>query len=211
MSKRLIQSLLLVAITAFSTSNAFVFELDAKTFRCFTEEIGAGVFTTMHYAAAPGYAQFIDVKVTDPQNTILHTETATDKGLYEFTADHGGEYAFCFYSRMVPGVSYVDGMKRRLSVVLRIGTDNTDYEQLATSEHMKPMEVNLRVMEDTVRMVHSEYEYYKEREIQMRDTNEHMNAKVMWGTLFVMALVCAFGWWQVRHMKGFFRKKRMID
>ena len=204
-------SVVVVVVLLLGVARGFHFDLDAKSWRCFTEELPTNLDVSMSYTALPGYAQFIDVKITDPQNDIIWSEEGADKGSWKITTRHGGDYAFCFYSRMVPGVRATEGMKRTINFDLRTGGETQDYDQMATAEHMKPMEVNLRIMEDTIRTIHTEYQYYKEREREMRDTNEHVNARVFWATLIVMILITLFAVWQVRHLKGYFRRKRVID
>lgn len=200
---------LFVAIIA--VANAFTFDLEAKKHRCFTEELPTGIEVTASFAAAPGYAQYVDVKITDPMNKVIFEEIGNDRGKFKGTIAVGGDYAVCFYSRMVQGVSYNQGMKRTISFDLKTGSETHDYAALATKEHLKPMEVNLRVMEDVVRTIHTEYGYYKEREMTMRDTNEHMNARAMWATIITMAIIVGFSLWQMRHLKSYFKRKRMID
>lgn len=197
-------------VTLATTADAFVFDLDARSFRCFTEEVPSYEKVQVKYSILPGYAQFIDVKVTDPHNRVVFEETATDKGEYEFSSI-GGDYAVCFYSRMVPGIKAIEGMQRAIHFKFAVGRDIVNYQQLATKEHLKPMEMYLRVVADGVRQMHNEYLYFKEREIQLRDTNEHLNARVQWFTVFTLVVFAAFAYWQVSHLKGYFRRKRMID
>jgi hypothetical protein len=204
-------ALLLASVGLLTQCNGFAFDLPAKKHRCFTEELPTGVELKVQYLAAPGYAQFIDVKLTNPENKVVWEELGTDRGSYAETVAVGGDYALCFYSRLVPGARYQEGMKRVVNVEFQTGTETKDYASLATRDHLKPMEVDLRVMEDVVRSLNTEYEYYKTMEAQMRDTNEHMNAKIMWCTIAVMSLILSFSIWQVRHLKHYFRKKRMID
>mmetsp|Transcript_72559 Transcript_72559/g.84286 ORF Transcript_72559/g.84286 Transcript_72559/m.84286 type:complete len:215 (+) Transcript_72559:22-666(+) len=206
-----ILGLLLVVSHLVASVNAFAFDLQVKKSRCFTEEIPTGVEVKIQFAALPGYAQYVDVKLTDPHNKIIWEESGVDKSAFSDTVQVGGDYALCFYSRVVPGAKVTEGSKRTINLEFLLGTETHDYRSLATREHLKPLELNLRVMEDTVRSLHSEYTYYKEREEEMRNTNEHMNAKVMWMTVGVMVLIVIFSLWQIRHLKHYFRKKRMID
>lgn len=196
-----------------ATTVAFSFNLPAKKTRCFTEELPTGALFSLAFVAAPGYAQYIDVKVTDSHSQLVWEETASDHGTLKYSVrpGQGGDFAICFYSRMVPGMKYQEGMKRAINLDFKVNSDMQDYDKIATKEHLKPMEVNLRIMEDVIRSVHGEYLYYRDREVTMRDSNEHLNARVMWATVVMMSIIALFGWWQVRHLKHFFRRKRMID
>lgn len=203
--------LVLVALAAPQLACAFSFELEARKMRCFTEELPTGFEVNVAFIAAPGYAQLIDFKITDPKDVLIHDSQAQDKGSYKFITTQGGDHAFCFYSRLVSGVKYQDGMKRTIAFELKTGSETVDYKSIAKAEHLKPMEVALRMVEDQIRTIHSEYTYFKLREIEMRDTNEYMNTRVMFATILTMVFISLFALWQVRHLKSFFRKKKMID
>uniref|UniRef100_A0A7S1QFY4 GOLD domain-containing protein n=1 Tax=Neobodo designis TaxID=312471 RepID=A0A7S1QFY4_NEODS len=202
---------LVLLLVAASCVEGFVFHLPARSYRCFTEEVPTGVEANVSYAALPGYGQYVDVKVTDPTNRVVHEDTAMDKGSFLIPAANGGEYAVCFYSRLVPGLTATEGMHRAVRLNFNAAQDEYDYAALASEKHMKPMEVHLRVAEDTVRGLHAEYEYFKERENQMRATQEHMNNKVSVLSVGVLVGFALFTWWQVRHLTKYFRRKRMLD
>jgi hypothetical protein len=207
----LLVALATISLLSASLAEAFAFDLPAKSYRCFTQEIPTGVEVQIQFVATPGYAQFVDTKLTSHEGVLLWEETGQDRGTYSTTMEQGGDFALCFYSRLVPGAKHQDGMKRTINLEFKIATETQDYQKLATNEHLKPLEVNLRIMEDTVRALHAEYAYYKDSERAMRDTQEHMNAKVMWMTVLVMSLVVGLSLWQTRHLKSYFKRKRMID
>ena len=216
----IVMFLVIVAITNTLNNNAalvdaFAFDLPAKKYRCYTEEVSSNTWMTINYKAASGYAQVLDVKVTDPKGNILYNEEATSKGSFESYSGTGGDFAICFYSRMSSGVRATEGMKRTILLEWKgaggSSSEEIDYAALATREHMKPMELHLRQMLDTVRGLHSHYEYFKSREIQMRNTNEYINSRVMWFTFLVIAVLSVFGYWQVAHLKRFFKRKKLID
>jgi hypothetical protein len=51
---------------------------------------------------------------------------------------------------------------------LKLGVEANDYTNLAEQEHLKPIEVELRRMEDVVQEIHQELLYMREREALMR-------------------------------------------
>jgi hypothetical protein len=211
-----VASLLLLSLLLVSRDvvDAIAFDLPAKKYRCFTEEVTSNTWMTVSYKAASGYAQVLDVKITDPKGNVLHDEAATTRGSFETYSGTGGDYAVCFYSRMSSGVRAAEGMKRTILLEWRGasgGQDEVDYAALASREHMKPMELHLRMMLDTVRGLHSQYEFFKFREAQMRDTNEYLNARVMWFTVMIVAVLAGFAFFQVSHLKRYFKKKKLID
>jgi hypothetical protein len=85
-----------------------------------------------------------------------------------------------------------------------------DYEKVATKEHLKPIEVHLRHMEDVVRELNMELMYQKDREAEMRDTNESTNVRVSLLCMLCLAIVLGMGVWQSMYIKSFLSKKKII-
>lgn len=54
---------------------------------------------------------------------------------------------------------------------LHSGVEAQDYSAIAKKEHLKPLELELRRIEDTVEMIQKDFEYMRDREAKMRDTN----------------------------------------
>lgn len=116
---------------------------------------------------------------------------------------------------------YNSGMKRRISFKVLTGTETFDYHQLARKEHLKPVEVNLRMMEDTVKQIYNEYIYFKAREYALRRTTgkftvmliyivDTINSRIWWIGIFRTLFVLAAAVWLVMSMKSFFIKKKLI-
>lgn len=193
-------------------ADAFTFDLPAKKYRCFTEEIPSNTWMKLRYAIGSGYAQVVDVKVTDPKGAVVHEELSTNKGTFESYSGMGGDFAVCFYSRMSSGVRATEGMRRTVRLEWNTGTETEqNVANMASAESMRPMELHLRMMLDTTRSLHALYDWWKTSEIALRASNEYINSRVMWFAVVVIGTLVAFGYWQVSHLLRFFRKKRLID
>jgi len=191
-------------------SNAFKFDLAARAFKCFNEELPHDYEFAGRWSAAAGYSQYIDVRVTDPNGNLILEEKGKDKSTFRIMTVTSGDHTICFYNRLVQGVPYQASMKRTISFEINEGAGAKDYDQIARVDHLKPIEVNLRMMEDTVRSIHAEYQYFKEREHEMRVTSESTNSRAMWFTVCSMASFLLFGLWQVMHLKKYFKEKKLI-
>ncbi|KAG8345416.1 putative COP-coated vesicle membrane protein gp25L precursor [Trypanosoma vivax] len=207
----LVSWLVAVALIWITKTEGFTFDLPANSKRCFTEEVPSETELRISYAALPGYAQFIDAYVVDPKGKVIMTAMAQDHGNVFEHVTSGGEYTVCLTSRLAQGVVLTNGMNRSVTVDIRIGEERHDYVNLATKEKLRPIEVELRVLEDTVRFIHTEYLYYKEKEAEMRDRNESVTLKVVIFTVLLVVVFVAFSLWELMHLKKYFRKKRLID
>ena len=73
-------------------------------------------------------------------------------------------------------MAYSAGLKRRVQLEIKTGVDAKDYTEIAKVEHLKPIELELRKMEDTVSTIHAEMLYMRAREEAMRNTNGMLSA-----------------------------------
>lgn len=199
---------LLLLLILPSGAHGFVFELASGTERCFIQEIASDTDLRLVYNADPAYGDFIDVIMTNPDGVPEFQRMAKDSDAYVGRTQLGGEYTFCITSRQ--GAKSTK-QKRSVLLVIQMGADTKDYASLVTKDKMRPMEVQMRVMEDTVQEVHKEFLYLRAREAEMRSTNEHMTSMVMWMSILLIALFGIFWYLQLRHLKRYFKKKRMID
>jgi hypothetical protein len=61
-----------------------------------------------------------------------------------------------------------------------IGADARDWSAIQAAEKLKPVETELRRIEETVNEIVNEMEYLRLREQKLRDTNESTNERVKW-------------------------------
>ncbi|KAF9342959.1 vesicle coat component, partial [Mortierella sp. AD094] len=100
---------------------------------------------------------------------------------------------------------------RTVDIDFEIGSETIDYAKLAEQEKLKPMELELRKLEDLVRDILDNMEHLQAREERMRNTNESTNARVKFFSTLTMCVLVVLGLWQIFYLKQFFRKKRLID
>lgn len=67
--------------------------------------------------------------------------------------------------------AFPDGQPKRISIEYKVGVDARDYSEVAKKEHLKPLELELRKLEDKAEEIHREMSYQRAREENMRDTN----------------------------------------
>ena len=93
---------------------------------------------------------------------------------------------------------------------LKSGVDAVDYNKIATKEHLKPVEVELLRMYDIINEIRDELKYQREREAQMRNTNESTNARVSWLSIFSLIVLIGVGVWQSFYVHSFLEKRKII-
>ena len=98
----------------------------------------------------------------------------------------------------------------RGNLVLSSGIEAKDYTEVAKRERLKPIELELRRMEDVVAFLTSEIAYMRGREETMRNTAESTAERVQWLSILSSIFTLAAGWVSLRSMKAFFVSKKLI-
>lgn len=94
---------------------------------------------------------------------------------------------------------------RHIELDIDIGADAKDWSAVQATEKLKPVETELRRIEELVTEIVSEMEYLRGREQKLRDTNESTNTRVKWFALGTMGMLVALGAWQVVYLRAYFR------
>lgn len=94
---------------------------------------------------------------------------------------------------------------RHIELDVDIGADAKDWSAIQAGEKLKPVEAELRRIEEVVAEIVSEMDYLRGREQKLRDTNESTNERVKWFAIGTMSTLIALGAWQVVYLRAYFR------
>jgi len=130
-----------------------------------------------------------------------------ETGKFAFTSQMGGEHLICF----ITTTSYFQGVARkfRFDVSFEVGEAAHDYTEIAKTEHLSAIEVEIRKLNDKIRNIRGEQDYQKVREAYFRDTAESNNSRVMWWTILQVVVIFAAGGWQYFKLRRFFKSKKL--
>ena len=101
--------------------------------------------------------------------------------------------------------SYGAPPSRHVELDIDIGADARDWSAIQANEKLKPVETELRRIEESVNEIVTEMEYLRIREQKLRDTNESTNERVKWFALGTMGMLVGLGAWQVVYLRAYFR------
>lgn len=94
---------------------------------------------------------------------------------------------------------------RHVELDIDIGADAKDWSAVQATEKLKPVETELRRIEELVAEIVTEMEYLRGREQKLRDTNESTNTRVKWFAFGTMGMLVALGAWQIMYLRAYFR------
>ena len=90
-------------------------------------------------------------------------------------------------------------------------TDCNTFLQLDEAAKLKPLEVELKRLEDLSESIVKDFAFMKQREEEMRDTNESTNSRVLYFSIFSMLCLLGLATWQVLYLRQFFKSKKLIE
>jgi len=206
---RLISLIFLVLFVSYSDSLRFFLYPNQR--KCLKEEIHKNVVVTGEYEFSEAPGQKADVHVPDTRgHTLYKREDFTDlRGKFAFTADEYDIFEICFLTKLPQGMRSTP--QRELSLTMKHGVEAKNYEELAKAEKLKPLEVELRRLEDLSESIVNDFAYMRQREEEMRNTNESTNSRVLYLSIFSMLCLLGLATWQVLYLRRYFKAKKLID
>lgn len=99
---------------------------------------------------------------------------------------------------------------RHIELDIDIGADARDWSAIQAQEKLKPVETELRRIEELVGEIVGEMDYLRTREQKLRDTNESTNERVKWFAFGTMGMLVGLGAWQVVYLRAYFRYISML-
>lgn len=97
------------------------------------------------------------------------------------------------------------GPSRSIELDVDIGADARDWAAIQAAEKLKPVELELRRIEELTAEIVHEMEYLRRREQKLRDTNESTNERVKWFAFMTLGTLAALGVWQIVYLRAYFR------
>ncbi|CCX11691.1 emp24/gp25L/p24 family/GOLD-domain-containing protein [Pyronema domesticum] len=127
-----------------------------------------------------------------------------------FTSHADAAFDVCFDNTMTDSSRKTMGLVRAIELDVDIGADARDWAAIQAAEKLKPVEIELRRIEEVVSEIVNQMEYLRRREQKLRDTNESTNERVKYFALAVMATLVGLGGWQVFYLRAYFKSKHLI-
>ncbi|XP_014093966.3 transmembrane emp24 domain-containing protein 2 [Bactrocera oleae] len=196
----------LVLLQLLRASEAFIVTVDAHNEECFFEKVEGGTKFGVTFEVIEGGFLDIDIKITGPDNNIIHESEKESSGKYTFATVSTGIYRVCFNNER-------SSMTPKL-VMFSIEVSETPHRAAgAPSEeevgHTK-LEDMIQQLSGTLTGVKHEQEYMHVRDKIHRSINESTNSRVvLWSTFEALVLVLmTIG--QVYYLKRFFEVKRVV-
>ncbi|XP_055378327.1 transmembrane emp24 domain-containing protein bai [Condylostylus longicornis] len=187
------------------------FNLYPNTQKCLKEDMQAnqlivGEFEVTAVPESP--EQTVDYIARDTRGHILSQKEHISKGKFTFTSEVYDTYEICFISKVPP---HSRGITREVTLVTKKGIETKSYEGIGEAAKLKPLEVDLKRLEDLSDSIVQDFALMRKREEEMRDTNESTNSRVLFFSIFSMCCLLGLATWQVLYLRRYFKAKKLIE
>ncbi|KAL5596824.1 hypothetical protein BROUX41_006492 [Berkeleyomyces rouxiae] len=125
-----------------------------------------------------------------------------------FTSHVDAALDICFLNTLTG--NSINNPTRSVELDIDIGADAKDWAAIQATEKLKPVEADLRRMEEMIAEIVSEMDYLRSREQKLRDTNESTNNRVKWFGVSTTWLLVGLWAWQILYLRAYFRSKHLI-
>jgi len=192
----------------FASVEGIMFHLQPNTNKCLREEIHKDVLVSGEYEIQELPGQKVDIEVTDSKGHRLYSKEEADNGKFVFNTEDYDVYEMCFISRVPPTQR---GIQQEITINTKHGVEAKSYEALGEAAKLKPLEIELKRLEDLSESIVQDFSFMRTREEEMRDTNESTNSRVLYFSLFSLCCLIGLATWQVLYLRKFFKAKKLIE
>jgi len=189
-------------------TDAIMWSLAPNTQKCLKEELHANVLVAGEYDVTEAPGQRVDYIVKDSKGHILSQRDVITKGKFTFVTETYDVFEVCFISK-VPQERR--GVSQDVTLDIKIGIEAKNYEGIGEAAKLKPMELELKRLEDLSEAIVQDFTFMRKREEEMRDTNESTNNRVLFFSIFSMVCLLGLATWQVLYLRRYFKAKKLIE
>lgn len=180
---------------------------------CIRDFISAGqlVVVNIHSSGSVGDGQVLNFNIHDSVgNEYRKKKDFAGDVRVAFTAHASAAFDVCFENVAQGGRRAGQKLSRDVEVDIEAGSAARDWNAIQAAEKLKPVEVELRKIEELTAEIVHELEYLKAREERLRDTNESTNRRVQNFSFVTIIALLALGVWQITYLRNYFKAKHII-
>jgi len=131
-----------------------------------------------------------------------------DQGKTAYLTQTHGEHQVCVRCH---GSAWFKSNPLKWELSIEMGeSDFGDSAVAATKQDLNGVSRTMHAVLGRVEAVSAENDYEKVEEMAFRDASEEVNSHVVLVSVFIMVIEAALVLWQIRHLRTFFRREKLI-
>ncbi|XP_028136722.1 transmembrane emp24 domain-containing protein bai [Diabrotica virgifera virgifera] len=198
----------LVFISLIVCTNCIMWNLKPNSRKCLREELQQNIPVVGEFDVSEAPGQTVNYVVTDSKGHILAKREAISKGKFSFNTESFDTYEICFISQVAP---HIAGVTQEVSLITKHGIETKNYDTYGEAAQLKPIEKELKRLEDLSDAIVQDFAIMRKREEEMRDTNESTNSRVLYFSIFSLCCLMGLATWQVLYLRTYFKAKKLIE
>ncbi|KAL0206802.1 hypothetical protein P9112_012513 [Eukaryota sp. TZLM1-RC] len=188
---KLVPLLLILPLLCFSIQ----FELTGFDEKQFTDDFPADTYIVGSIGAPLEFDREVpitqvDFRIEDPRGMVVY-EKVDVKGVskWAFTTSLPGEFRFIVSCRITVNSMHLG--PRTIIFDYKLGQTAESLSELAKSEQLKPVELEMRRVQEYLRTVHTTQLYLRDLGQETSVANESTNARIPYFTLLIITIIIA--------------------
>lgn len=146
-----------------------------------------------------------DVEETFDDNHRVVSQKMVPSGLFTFLAIESGEHRFCISPQ---ATKWMSKGKTKVTLEFLIGKDAQIDSKKKSS--FQTLHNKINILNEKVLEIRREQKLIREREALFRDASESVNSSAMWWTIVQLIVLIGTCAWQMRHLRTFFVKQKVL-
>ena len=193
-----------------TVARAIMVDIKPGGTKCFGErvvkdQVIVAAFAVHHPNVKDGHVEnLVSVQITGPDGAEEYSNEKFTECKHAFTATRRGRVEVCVK------LASASPMPRTVELTVSKGAEARDYSAIAKEEHLRPLETQMRRLQDQLVEVAELMDDMRLREAEMRSLNERTNARVWHHSCFSVVVLLSLGFWQIRYLQGFLKDKKLI-
>ncbi|EQK99001.1 hypothetical protein G6O67_001146 [Ophiocordyceps sinensis] len=168
------------------------------------------VVVTVTSDGVKGDGMVVNVHIRDALgNEYARPRDVVGESRSVFTSHDDAHFDVCF-ENILTASRHPNPSLRKIELDIDIGADAKDWSAIQATEKLKPVEAELRRIEELTAEIVLEMDYLRVREQKLRDTNESTNTRVKWFGVGTTWLLVGLWVWQIMYLRAYFRSKHLI-
>lgn len=203
---------LALILTCLQSVFGIAFHLSPNIKKCLREEVQKDDVVKGEFELSVTSPEIkTDLLILDSKGHKLYAKDDAQKGKFAFSVDEYEMIEICFETKFEVSYGRAPPPPREVTFQIRHGVEAKNYDDIAKAEKLKPMEAELRRLEDLSDAIVESFNHMRKREDEMRGTNEQTSGRVLYFSIFSMLCLLGLTTWQVLYLRRFFKAKKLIE
>ncbi|CAK9297462.1 unnamed protein product [Gordionus sp. m RMFG-2023] len=203
-----ILTLFIILPIFYSDLTAIWVDVLPNTKKCFQEEVHKDVPVVGEYEIDNLHGNHVSISVTNTKDHSFYQKDEGSKAKFSFTSD---EYDVCDICFQVKSQQTNPQLFTPIYFEMKHGVDAKNFDDLGAAANLKPLEIEMKRLEDLSYELVRNLVEMKKREKDMRSNNESTSNRVFYFSVFGMLCLFSLAFWQVLYLRRYFKAKKLID